>query len=779
MGRKDSGETPLHQALRRRDYDAVRKLVTEASTDDAQRLVNAKAAGGLTPLMIAAMSPGADAEAAAQLLLAHGAERTVTAHGYSRRTAADYAREHGQPQLAETLQALADAQASAGSGTVWRDPCGSAGRCALCGDRVGGESKFRALRRQLTERPSLCQPATDTVDEPVSALLAGFFSDPLVSADVIESLSVPELHHINRRRGFSRELSEAVAMLSSLRDCAEVIDADGDGGGAEGGGAEGGGAEGGGAEGGDFAPPAGEADSGAAGLAAGPEEGATGVGGRRERRREGLSAWHVVDLCCGKSFVSAVVSRLFPRCHVTAIDRVPPRFVPHYAEAGITNVAYVQRDILAADFGAFVGDLARAHRREGRRTIVLGMHLCGELSTRAVDVFLQTSALSALVLAPCCLPAARAAAAISPTLADVYATKRAEEQYSRWCTFLQERLRPAGAGAGSGGAAERLECTRTVVPGLVSVKSTLLAAVRRPGLVEAAPPGAKEGEGRPSRPRGMGCVAQASADELEPATELLALPDELLAITARMCLEAHLPAAVRLATQTCHGLRARLHPVALNARPRRLQWSAAHTVRHQISNDGRTLTKTHANGHDCACAAGPLLPTTGRSAWKVRIDECSDDGEGLFIGVCDAHCRSEWGLEVSAGVLVHLGRNHRGQIVASGDHRASRPLGESVRFRGRAAGAVVEVTVDHDAGTLRFRVNDGAPVEAASPPLLSSVLERDGRRGNGHVEEVQVADRAPDGLASGAALRPYASLGLARGASPDRVTFCGGYVYSP
>ena len=58
--------------------------------------------------------------------------------------------------------------------------------------------------------------------------------------------------------------------------------------------------------------------------------------------------------------------------------------------------------------------------------------------------------------------------------------------------------------------------------------------------------------------------------------------------------------------------------------------------------------------------------------------------------------------------------------------------------------AVVEVLVDHDAGTLSFRVNGGPPVPA--------------QEGFG---------RQP--------LRPYASLGLARGEHPDRVSFMEGF----
>ena len=268
----------------------------------------------------------------------------------------------------------------------------------------------------------------------------------------------------------------------------------------------------------------------------------------------------------------------------------------------------------------------------------------------------------------------------------------------------------------------------------------------------------------------------------EPPMSLLSLPEEVLLIVARHTLAVHLPAAVRFATQTCQGLRAGLRAAVEEASARRLRWQAAHTLRHDISADGRQLTKTHANGHDCAHAAGPLLPTTGRSAWRIRVDECCDDNgdelNNLFIGVCDASCRSEWGLDLHTGCIVHLKRNHKGQIVELGDNRASQSLGESVRLRGRATGAVIEVSVDHDLGTIRFRVNDEPATEPAtiSSAVADVVSERDGRRGNGQVDEVAAAS---DSLVAGLALRPYASLGLARSARPDRVSFFDGFVYAP
>ena len=231
-----------------------------------------------------------------------------------------------------------------------------------------------------------------------------------------------------------------------------------------------------------------------------------------------------------------------------------------------------------------------------------------------------------------------------------------------------------------------------------------------------------------SSPREAQCLqldVSASAmqdDPLPTTTTLESLPVELIIAVARLCLAEHLPSAVRLATQTCQRLCASLQPVLADAAARRLRWLPSHTMRHSISSDGRTLTKSHANGHDCSLAASQLLPTTGKSAWRIRVEESCGRGHDLnnssFIGVCDASGRSEWGLDLCEGTLIHLKRNHRGQIVELGDNRSSGPLSDSVCLRGSGSGSTIEIIVDHDKGTISFRVNEG-PVTA--PAIISSL----------------------------------------------------------
>ena len=110
----------------------------------------------------------------------------------------------------------------------------------------------------------------------------------------------------------------------------------------------------------------------------------------------------------------------------------------------------------------------------------------------------------------------------------------------------------------------------------------------------------------------------------------------------------------------------------------------------------------------------------------MRVEEA--DGEAaILVGVCDAAGRSEWGLNLQRGNLVHLNRNHKGQIVSSAVLMTFQQRVAHLANLDRVK--VVEVIVDHDASTLTFSI-DGAPPLLPAPisPCAAdaTVLERDG-----------------------------------------------------
>jgi hypothetical protein len=84
-------------------------------------------------------------------------------------------------------------------------------------------------------------------------------------------------------------------------------------------------------------------------------------------------------------------------------------------------------------------DLVRGAARDATRAcIVVGVHLCGDLSRRAVQLFLETEA-RALVLCPCCLPRRRRHDVFGFHIVD-QARSLKREPHSVWCMALHGLL---------------------------------------------------------------------------------------------------------------------------------------------------------------------------------------------------------------------------------------------------------------------------------------------------------------------------------------------------
>ena len=369
------GDTPLLHALRDENcsVDTVKAILDNTSSpSERHRLVNARCNEGFTPLMLAVSRGGGfGGEAAekmvavARFLLTNGATATLNAHAGKRRTAAEYAEIHGKRRLAEEIRCLqrqqqADSIPSSSpvvgnAGATATEPSSprpsavgsitgatnaqdivvwTAGQkhshCRLCGDRLSG-CKFRTAKKEVSA-------ALQT-----NRLLVEQFSQGglMSSCSTLDRLSSPALHHVNQRKGFTRELTEALAMLKRLQ---RIVACDGN--------------------------------------HPGP--------------------WHVIDLCCGKGFLATLAAVTFPDFTVTAVDIRPPTFLPHFEAAGISNVEYAQLDVLAPSFPIQIQQLVQSHG--GRPAVVLGMHLCGLLSVQALELLGKVLGVRAVVLAPCCLP---------------------------------------------------------------------------------------------------------------------------------------------------------------------------------------------------------------------------------------------------------------------------------------------------------------------------------------------------------------------------------------
>ena len=73
------------------------------------------------------------------------------------------------------------------------------------------------------------------------------------------------------------------------------------------------------------------------------------------------ASWLVVDLCCGRSLAAALLS-LSHGCGVLAVDRLGPEHLPHYEEAGLTGVTYLQHDLMAEGFLSALSAACAARR---------------------------------------------------------------------------------------------------------------------------------------------------------------------------------------------------------------------------------------------------------------------------------------------------------------------------------------------------------------------------------------------------------------------------------
>ena len=190
------------------------------------------------------------------------------------------------------------------------------------------------------------------------------------------------------------------------------------------------------------------------------------------------------------------------------------------------------------------------------------------------------------------------------------------------------------------------------------------------------------------------------------------------------------------------------------AESQRLTWLLELTSKQiAISDEGRALTVATCDDSIEPWVSGKLLPLVGKSAWKVRVDRSKkNDGNGMCIGVCDAEAYCSWGLFLYSGRLRCVTRDAEGKLdyepppagYPNGNYTTivmKDDAGQRMGLGGKANGAVIEVLLDHDAGTLGYHINCG-------PYLAALPLE---------IKDPGNSERKPRTFPQGAALRPYAS----------------------
>lgn len=236
--------------------------------------------------------------------------------------------------------------------------------------------------------------------------------------------------------------------------------------------------------------------------------------------------------------------------------------------------------------------------------------------------------------------------------------------------------------------------------------------------------------------------------------------DEALDLIGRSAIANSTRDALRLC-QASRSVRIRLEAVRAHAAARRLCWLPSLSANHEISDSGRAMTVLPVRDDSVEpWVAGGLLPTTGTSTWRLSVDKSKrNDGNGIWIGVCDETATCGWGVFLKSGRLRRACRDAHGKLDFDAAPPDTLPNGSYKRvvFRDAASeGDVVEVSVDHDTGSLAFGVNGGERHQAL--PLC------DGDRG--------YAVGRPRAFPRGVALRPYAAAYY----PGDRLSFVAPYL---
>ena len=135
------------------------------------------------------------------------------------------------------------------------------------------------------------------------------------------------------------------------------------------------------------------------------------------------------------------------------------------------------------------------------------------------------------------------------------------------------------------------------------------------------------------------------------------LPDALQLHIADSLLASNQLQSLSSLSSTSRALSRHLQPAMSKARGRRLRWHHKLTHGHKISEDGLRITMVGVPNGD-SWAAGPELPTTGRSHWTI-VKGVIALGKAM-VGVCsgEAPCRA-WALHLKDGLLCRLVRKDR------------------------------------------------------------------------------------------------------------------------
>ena len=168
----------------------------------------------------------------------------------------------------------------------------------------------------------------------------------------------------------------------------------------------------------------------------------------------------LVDLCAGSSLTTTIFGLMHPCSKGLAVDRMNDQFVPHFHG----NLSYLQGDIMDDQF---MTQHLEERLQHDNAAVLVGMHLCGDLSIRAIELFIQMPQFKAIVLSPCCFPKSKNGNSRMDALSmkALVTIKDEEEKYVAWSNYLQQSLAKHCSKCFSKKDANILSCRNRIVVG--------------------------------------------------------------------------------------------------------------------------------------------------------------------------------------------------------------------------------------------------------------------------------------------------------------------------
>lgn len=152
------------------------------------------------------------------------------------------------------------------------------------------------------------------------------------------------------------------------------------------------------------------------------------------------------DLCSGKGLLSIFLSKTYPTATIHMIDHNPKMVLTHLEST--PNVHFHLMDLFSEDmWHLLLEPLTAATNRSSTRIVLVGMHLCGALAYRSIQLYQRLvqsqlcSFMCHLIVCPCCLPRRSKQTQVYGHTVKDRAARLGIPAYQLWCTQLYWELR--------------------------------------------------------------------------------------------------------------------------------------------------------------------------------------------------------------------------------------------------------------------------------------------------------------------------------------------------